>query len=425
MALIEESISEITHLNEKGLGVAKTPSGEALIPKTLPGDVVKFQKHSYRGKTNSLLIEIIKPSPSRTKADCSYFESCGGCMLQNMRKIDYENFKLTQVENFIKKSGLQTKLDKLITAPPGKRRRANMEFSIKTDRFLMGFHRFSTHHIIDIETCIALDKNLSDLINPIKEFIKAIAKEKNQGQIFLTQADNGVDLVIDFHEKNFTDNFEEVAINFQDQYKLLNLLITCRNKTVLNLCKSKPYVLFSDVEVEINARCFLQATKASDEILGNLVIEFFQEAGAKKPIDLFCGRGTYTILLSKLAPTFAVESDVSALFALNDAAKKYRLEIISAQRDLFIAPVTSKELSTYDFAVINPPRAGAFLQIKELAASNINSVCYISCNPETFFRDAEILIASGYNLLKIIPFDQFYWNAHIELVGYFVKSKFI
>ncbi|MGV2432571.1 MAG UNVERIFIED_CONTAM: hypothetical protein LVQ98_04350 [Rickettsiaceae bacterium] len=68
-----------------------------------------------------------------------------------------------------------------------------------------------------------------------------------------------------------------------------------------------------------------------------------------------------------------------------------------------------------------PTRAGAEEQIKELAKTKNMRICYISCNPETFARDAEILQNNGYKLKSVTPVDQFYWSPHLEIVGYFEK----
>ena len=90
--------------------------------------------------------------------------------------------------------------------------------------------------------------------------------------------------------------------------------------------------------------------------------------------------------------------------------------------DLFTNPLSTEELRPYRFAVINPPRAGALEQIKALAHSECERVVYISCNPESFARDAAILKNGGYNLLEVTPVDQFYWSSHLEVVGVFVST---
>ena len=53
--------------------------------------------------------------------------------------------------------------------------------------------------------------------------------------------------------------------------------------------------------------------------------------------------------------------------------------------------------------VLDPPRAGAEEQVKQLAASSVPRIAYVSCNPATFARDAAILAAGGYRLDWVAP----------------------
>jgi 23S rRNA (uracil1939-C5)-methyltransferase len=85
--------------------------------------------------------------------------------------------------------------------------------------------------------------------------------------------------------------------------------------------------------------------------------------------------------------------------------------------------VTATELDGLDAVVIDPPRAGASAQVKELAASNVAKIIYVSCNPQTFAKDAAHLIGGGYEFQKLTIVDQFIWSAHVELVGIFQKTR--
>ena len=72
--------------------------------------------------------------------------------------------------------------------------------------------------------------------------------------------------------------------------------------------------------------------------------------------------------------------------------------------------------------ILDPPRAGAEKQVKQLARSNVPKVIYISCNPVTFARDAQTLVRAKYTLEKAQPIDQFFWSPHLEVVGVFNRK---
>ena len=91
-------------------------------------------------------------------------------------------------------------------------------------------------------------------------------------------------------------------------------------------------------------------------------------------------------------------------------------------RDLYRRPLVPDELDQFDAAVIDPPRAGAEAQVRELARSGIKTIAYVSCNPLSFARDSAILKRTGYDLLFVQTVDQFLWSPHIELIGAFSKE---
>ncbi len=88
-------------------------------------------------------------------------------------------------------------------------------------------------------------------------------------------------------------------------------------------------------------------------------------------------------------------------------------------RDLFRRPLLPMELDGFDAVVMDPPRAGAEAQARQLAASKVPTVVSVSCDLGSFVRDAVILRAGGYRLERVTPVDQFAWSRHIEIVGVF------
>jgi 23S rRNA (uracil1939-C5)-methyltransferase len=74
-----------------------------------------------------------------------------------------------------------------------------------------------------------------------------------------------------------------------------------------------------------------------------------------------------------------------------------------------------------DAVVIDPPRAGAEAQVRELAQSDVPVIAFVSCNPVTFARDARILTDGPYQLDWVQVVDQFRWSSHVELVAKFSR----
>ena len=183
-----------------------------------------------------------------------------------------------------------------------------------------------------------------------------------------------------------------------------------------------PTVRFGRATVTLPPGGFLQASSRAEAIM---VAEVAAAAkGAKRIADLFCGAGTFTFPLADIAPVLAADAGADAVAALNAGRKTAPgLKTVEAQaRDLFRRPLSPFDLKGVDVAVIDPPRAGAIEQTRQLVdARRIERVAYVSCNPATFAWDAATLVAGGFRLERVMPVDQFLWSGHVELVGTFVR----
>jgi 23S rRNA (uracil1939-C5)-methyltransferase len=117
----------------------------------------------------------------------------------------------------------------------------------------------------------------------------------------------------------------------------------------------------------------------------------------------------------------AVEEDGKMVEVLQKAARANgRLTV--QQRDLFKEPVGPRELTGYHAVLLDPPRAGAREQALKLAKSAVPIVIYVSCNPQSFARDAKILTEGGYHFESLQIVDQFIWSSHVEIVGVFCRK---
>jgi 23S rRNA (uracil1939-C5)-methyltransferase len=138
--------------------------------------------------------------------------------------------------------------------------------------------------------------------------------------------------------------------------------------------------------------------------------------------DLFAGVGTFALSLAEGRKVYAAEGARDAIAALAGAANRARALVATEHRDLFRRPLVPAELERFGAVVIDPPRAGAEEQVKELAASQMPVLAYVSCNPASFARDAKLLVDNGYTLNWVQPVGQFRWSTHVELAACFTRN---
>jgi 23S rRNA (uracil1939-C5)-methyltransferase len=133
--------------------------------------------------------------------------------------------------------------------------------------------------------------------------------------------------------------------------------------------------------------------------------------------------GPFALRLAETTRVDAYDSDASAITALQNAVRNTQgLKPVQAKvRDLFRDPLVPIELAVYDAIVLDPPRAGAEAQCRELVRSKVNRVVMVACDVANFARDAAILKTGGFVLKEATPVDQFKWTAHLEMVGVFER----
>ncbi len=184
-----------------------------------------------------------------------------------------------------------------------------------------------------------------------------------------------------------------------------------------------PLLRFDGIAVELPPGAFLQATAEGEAALRAAVTEAVGEA--RRVADLFAGCGTFALPLARRAEVLAVEGEAALLAALEAAwrgAGGALRPVTAMRRDLFRRPLLPSELARLDAVVIDPPRAGAEAQARALAASAVQVVAAVSCNPVTFARDARILAEAGFVIDRIEVVDQFRWSPHVELVARFARG---
>jgi 23S rRNA (uracil1939-C5)-methyltransferase len=277
----------------------------------------------------------------------------------------------------------------------------------------VGYMAARSHDVVDIAFCPIAEPGLTERAPGIaRALAERLAPARKPLDIQITATETGLDVELRGHGPvEERDRRDLVLLAAELDLARLSL----HGDVVVE--RRPPVVTMGAAAVVPPPGSFLQATRAGEAALADLVLEAC--SGARRVADLFCGVGAFALRLAARGEVHAAEADAGAIAALDKAARgtpglrRVRGEV----RDLFRRPLLVPELDRFDAVVLDPPRAGAEAQARQLAVSKVPLVVAVSCDAGTFARDAATLIAAGYRLERVVPIDQFKHSPHVELVG--------
>jgi 23S rRNA (uracil1939-C5)-methyltransferase len=398
-------VQDIVRLAARGDGV--TADGR-FVALTAPGDRVDFGADPPR----------ILPGPHHVTPPCAHYPACGGCQMQHVDEAAYGDFVRDRLARVLP-AGLPDDVRAMALSPPRSRRRASLKALKRGGKLSLGFHSEGTHALVDIQDCPLLAPELMALVAPLKALLRARLKDGQGAGVALTLCDTGVDLLLANVAADGLAAIEALT-DFAATHDLARLSVEGPGGIDTLVERRAPVLAMGGVAVALPVAPFLQATREGEAALVAAVCEAVGDAA--RVADLFCGLGTFALPLSSRAAVLAVDAAGPAIAALGVAARRAGRRIEVQHRDLFRRPLDRDELKSLDAVVFDPPRAGAEAQARAFAASSVPVVVAVSCNPNTFGRDAGILLDGGYRLSTLWPVAQFRWSSHVELVARFFRQ---
>jgi 23S rRNA (uracil1939-C5)-methyltransferase len=385
----------IVRIAARGDGVSATGQHRAFA---VPGDVIA---------EDGTLVE----GPGHQLPPCRHFPECGGCQLQHLTDAAFADYCSSRIVGALAQHGLATEIRPAHLSPPRTRRRASLRALRAGGRVLIGFNAAKSHDVVDMLECHILDPRLFALLAPLRRLLAMMIAPRRSADVQLTLTDQGVDVALKGVSAEGLDAVEALTA-FSERNQLARLTIDEGYGPEPRYEPRPVTISLSGHPVAFPSGAFIQATADGEAALVAAVREVAR--GAKRPLDLFAGLGTFAL---------ALDGQVTAAEAARDAvlALMATRRVATVHRDLYRRPYTSAELDAHDAIILDPPRSGALEQVRQIAASAVPRIAYVSCNPATFARDAELLVAGGYKLHWARPVGQFRWSTHVELAAAFSR----
>jgi len=142
--------------------------------------------------------------------------------------------------------------------------------------------------------------------------------------------------------------------------------------------------------------------------------------------DLYCGVGTISLFLAKLAgKVYGVEIIPEAIADAKNNAKINNIgnaEFFVGKAEEVLPDFYAREQEkgnhmTADVIVVDPPRKGCDEKLLwTIIKMQPKRVVYVSCDSATLARDLKFLCGNGYRVVEVQPVDMFPHGVHVECV---------
>ena len=358
-----------------------------------------------------------------------------GCSLQHLSPEAQIHFKAqTLKENLVRIGHVQPQawLSPIQDVLWHYRRKARpgVKFVPKKGPVIIGFRERASAYITSLKSCLTLDKSISDLLPDLHEMVAKTSIYNQVPQIEVAAADNAVALVVR-HLAPF--NVEDLALmtEFAQAHAVQLFLQPGGLHSIHPLYPAEPDALYYELpdyglKLEFLPSDFLQVNARVNEHMIAKAIELLELKEGDAVLDLFCGLGNFTLPLAASGATvMGVEGEASLVDRARHNAELNGFPGAQFGCANLHLDGAEKGLPSLGFnkLLLDPPRSGAELIVEAyVPILQPELIVYVSCNPATLARDADILVNThGYTLEKAGAIDMFPHTAHVESIAVFRK----
>jgi tRNA/tmRNA/rRNA uracil-C5-methylase (TrmA/RlmC/RlmD family) len=396
------------------LVVGAPAAGGACVARAADGRVV-FVRHALPGErvravvtsaTRSFLradaVEVLEPSADRVVPPCPYTGPgrCGGCDWQHVALPVQRRLKAALVEEQLRRlAGVSREVvvEEVPGAPDGLRWRTRVQFAVAPSG-RAGLRRYRSHELEPVDFCLIATED-----------VEAVGAEALRWP-----GATGVEVVAAGEQR-------VVAVT-SDRRSRARVPDVGAGVVVDGRPVRMPHGVRHDVlgrSFEVAAGGFWQVHPGAATALADAVLEGLDPQPGERALDLYAGVGLFAALLGgRVGPdgaVLAVEADARATAdAARNTADQPHVRIRTAPVD----PALLSRVGAPDLVVLDPPRAGAGLDVtRALAAMRPRRLAYVACDPASFARDLRVLRDGGWSLTSLRGLDLFPMTEHVELVA--------
>ncbi|OGS94986.1 MAG: 23S rRNA (uracil(1939)-C(5))-methyltransferase [Gallionellales bacterium RIFCSPLOWO2_02_FULL_57_47] len=428
----------VESLDQEGRGVAHADGKVIFIEGALTGETVGYS--SYRTKPSfelAQVTEICRAASMRVQPKCRHFGVCGGCSMQHLDANAQVAVKQRILEDslwHIGKVKAETVLPPIHGQTWGYRERARLSVRhvLKKNKTLVGFHERRSSFVADMEYCEILVPKIAGLLPLLAELVSSLSIRDRLPQIEVAVGEFVDALVLRVMDAPSSD--DEAALRaFADRYQIQFWLQSGGPDTIVPFHPvNAPPLSYSLPEFGITMPFgpgeFTQVNSALNRVMVSRAIRLLDPQPGERIADFFCGLGNFTLPIARSgAKVLGIEGSAALVARAKENAAANGLAGNAKYATMNLFEMTAEAyagLGKFDKLLIDPPRDGALELVKSLGGGGGEHapcrIVYVSCNPATLARDAQVLVQiHGYTLKAAGVMNMFPHTSHVESIAVF------
>ena len=400
----------LTALSYGGEAIGRHDGRAVFVPFALPGETVRVRIVEERKNfARAELLEVVKASPERIAPRCQHYGICGGCHYQHLPYAAQLRLKTDIVRDQLARIGKiqDPPVQAMLPADAEWNYRNHVQFHLDQSGILGFIAARDPGELIPIKECFLPEAGINKLW-PTLEFEPDSAVERVSLRAGM---DDDLLLVLESDEPHPPEMETEAGISVVHLNDNDSVVLAGDGYIVVDVL-GRPFKVSAASFFQVNAS---MAGKMVTHLLENLPI-----SASSTLLDVYCGAGLFSAFFaSRAARVIGIESAPSACedFAVN-LDEFDNVELYEGLADE-ILPALKINVQA---AIVDPPRAGLDKSaLDALVKLGPKTLAYVSCDPATLARDAARLLAGGYQLKQVTPFDLFPQTYHVESISLFER----
>ena len=417
----------IERLSGDGRGIAFLGGRTWFVSGALAEEQVEARVLNARGKVVEARLErVFTASAQRREPPCKHYARCGGCNLQHLPEADQLSLKQGLLADQLQRvAGLQPQHWAAPLSGPAfayrRRARLAVRWDPKAKHLEVGYRAEASQAIVEVDECPVLVQPLQSLLRHVPTVLRSLSKPQALGHVELF--DGTATALLLRHLGALPDQDVARLQAFCDEAGAQLWLQGEGEPQPTRVDKALGFALAPwGLELAWRPGDFVQVNAAVNTAMIAQALEWLAPQPGERVLDLFCGLGNFALPLARQTGAVVAVEGVQAMVERAAAnARGNEVENVEFFQADLAQPLGSAEWAAEGFSAVllDPPRDGALAVVRDIARLKARRVVYVSCNPATLARDAQVLAEQGYRLTRAGVLDMFPQTAHVEAMALF------